>query len=100
VQNCIEDFQAEFPNFAVDYIQQFKKTWIKQFENVQIKLLPMFKMQNAPKTSNRQINLSVGAKHTLHKNLHFYHYYVTAVKELNPADYPRIIIAIGLSTTK
>jgi hypothetical protein len=50
-------------------------------------------MQNAPKTSNRQLsqqtNLSVGTKHTLHKNLHFYHYYVTAVQELNPADYPR-----------
>jgi hypothetical protein len=25
VQNCVEEFQAEFPNFTVDYIQ-FKRT--------------------------------------------------------------------------
>jgi hypothetical protein len=56
-------------------------------------------MENAPKTSIRQlsqqINLFVGTTHTmLHKNLYLYPYRVTAVQELKPADYPRRLINI------
>jgi hypothetical protein len=56
-------------------------------------------MENAPKTSIRQlsqqINLSLRTTHTtIHKNLHtrIYPYRVTAMQELKPADYPIIHI--------
>jgi hypothetical protein len=115
VEDCMTEFQEQFPNFAIDYMQ-FKKTLdtcissFRETGSVQKRTStgrPKKRtdevianareiMQNTPKTSVRHLRqqmntpLSLGTAHALvRKDLHMYPYRVTAVQELLPIDYPR-----------
>lgn len=113
VQDCMVEFQVEFPHFVIDYIQ-FKNTLdrtLKLFSETGSLLRKSGSgavkkrrpevvnrveeiMENDPQTSVRhlsqQINLSVGTTHKLlKKDIQLYPYRVTAVQELLEIDYPR-----------
>lgn len=113
IQECYQEFSAEFPELALQYdkfrkaldhsVKLFRETGSvnrkegsgrpkkrthEEIENVREII------ENAPTTSIRhlaqQTELSVGTCHTiLKKDLHFFPYRMTSVHELLPIDPPR-----------
>lgn len=115
LQDCLEEFRNEFPNFIFDYdsfrhtvthsVMVFRETGsVKQKEGAgrakkrTEELVNNVReiINNAPRTSVRalsqQVGVSIGTCHTiLKKDLHLFPYRMTCYQEIKEIDYPRRI---------